>query len=133
MKSNHPQIDGFVPRRSTRSIGGALHDSDAPQPQLGVPGTFQQQKRPEVGLRQQMTHNPPGAARTSAKGTLGQPAAGGIRRSDVDQSLREIDQQSQDDQRPRKRGNFRSRRRFIVRTLVGVLVAGAVAAAAGRW
>ncbi len=122
-----PQIDNFVPRRSTGMIGGALHDGGQPQP--STPGALKRRGPTGTTAAAHAKHGVQGLAQSEhGLSRVSSPEAGGIRRSDVDESLREIDQQDQTDSEHKKRGGVYSRRRLIIRTaILFVLISGIVA------
>lgn len=116
---NSPQgIDGFTPRRPTRAIGDA---TDASQHQLG-----QMQNATQIGQARQ-----PITATASSAQVLPTPIA----RSDINESLQQID--DEDEAQPKKRSRFRRtkpaavhpRRKWVKRGIMLLLVAMLLAGA----
>lgn len=116
MKNNRPSVDGFVPRRTGSQLG-ELHDPKAYRPELQVPAEDRELHSGE-NLQQ----------------PVGQPRAGkAIGRSDIDESLREIDSIDSDtpklSRRARRRLEKQSRpkskvKRFFKWFFILLLIAG---------
>lgn len=115
-----PTVDGFIPRRSSgtvgdASLGGLVHGDDR-----GLKRHTPDQ--PRTVLKPQL---PGGALQPTSTGSVQRQP---IYRSDIDDSLRDIDSQpAHIDQHPKRR-KPRSKRR-IIKWVVLVLVLGLVAAA----
>lgn len=105
-----PSIDGFVPRRSANLIGGALHGE-----QRAIASDNYGLKRRDIV--EGKLHSNDGAAGLVKSEHGISPQSLGIRRSDVDDSLREIDIQERAAQTP-KRGSFMSRRKQLLRFMM---------------
>lgn len=119
--SKKPTVDGFIPRR--------MPAPDSEQQGPGFGGGFrriplQSEGRPAVDSAGS-THGAESRAPVSAE-------KGGLRRSDVDDSLREIDDQSAQEKQPdRKRGSLKSqRRKWIKRAIVALII---ILLLAGAW
>lgn len=118
--SKKPTVDGFIPRRTPTS--------SQEQQGSGFSGGFtriplQSEGRPMVhsGTQAQRTEVPQAAT----------AERGGLRRSDVDDSLREIDDHPVQEQPSHKRGGLRSqRRKWIKRAIIALVV---LALFAGAW
>lgn len=105
MRNNKPSVDGFIPRRSGINIG----DPSSSRPSIG-------QRSPERDLGDQAVE----------PGTTRRPV--GVIRSEIDESLRDIDEPSTGDKksrRKRRRTNKTStnpRRKTIKRIVIAILV-----------
>jgi LCP family protein required for cell wall assembly len=91
MKDRHSSIDGFIPKRAGNNIGEVISQSN----QNNIIG-FHERKTPKTDDSDLMQHV------TKEKTGIG------VRRSDIDESLRDID----DTQKPLKKPSRRQRRRL---------------------
>lgn len=114
--------DGFIPRRSATGAGLSKHTrlSDTPASPHGL------KRRTAPDTQQALGHQ--GVA-PSEHGVSRQPTAT-IRRSDIDESLRDIDAQEAAP-KPRRRGGLWSQRKRIVKSLMFIIVV--VGVAIGGW
>ncbi len=113
-----PTLDGFVPRRSPGLVGEpfSAHDRKLPPAARG-------------GLERRQTSE--AAVRKVPTTTLAPSEQHGLTRQDVDDSLREIDEQEVKPSKQHTRGRIKSRRRRIIKwamivILLAVLVGGAL-------
>ncbi len=120
-----PKIDGFVPRRSPGTIGSALHQEDRKLP----PVSSGLQRRDVSEGRLHTNDGNKGLEQTQHG--ISRQSAKGIRRTDVDDSLREIDTEQAQTKAPAKRGTLVARRRLIFKVLGILLLCGVLAA--GGW
>ncbi len=113
------KVDGFVPRRSPRTVGAARVDRRLPQANV----TNLQRHGAPVS---ESTKNP--QPTTNALVPVQQH---GLTRSDIDESLNQIDEQSKQDTQKHKRGGLKSRRRKIIKwAIIAVLL---IFLAGGLW
>ncbi len=107
-----PSVDGFVPRRSTNTIGRALHPEVHPTSPI------------QSGLKRRTAQHGDAKAADGATGLTitdhglsHHPSA--ISHSDISDSLREIDAQKESElKKKRKRGGLVSRRKAITRAIL---------------
>lgn len=108
--SNKPSVDGFIPRRTSGQAGGARPEFGASLPRP-VPRV---QNRPAVQADARPTSLEPRPAR---------PETSGLKRSDVDDSLRQIDDTSKQEEQRHQRGGFHSqRKRLIKRVMIALFI-----------
>lgn len=115
--------DGFIPRRSASGAGLSKHASlsDAPASSHGLKRRAVPDEHTSLG-RQGVTPSEHGVSRQPV-------AAAAIRRSDIDESLRDIDAQEATS-KPRQRGRLWSRRKTVFKSfallvlVVGVAMVG---------
>lgn len=132
MNNKRPQnsIDGFALRRRTPQPGGTgfngrranedmrvpdrfLHDGNLPRPVITTEQPNRQgpeQSRPVIAADRHETQAQPN------------PAAGGIRRSEIDASLNSIDEPSGPRKKRRRGGSHPSRKKLIKRIVIAILV-----------
>lgn len=101
-KTNH-SMDGFVPRRQGAQLGG-LHANKATSATGSNPRTLR-----EIGT----------ASNTGAK--LPRPQSGGLRRSEIDDSLKGIDNPDEGRGKKRKSPEQRARRRKVIKRVLLLL------------
>lgn len=129
-----PTLDGFVPRRSPGSMGEyhAGVDRKLPRPVVGQRPTALPRHReltnPHTQPRPARELVAPHTARASTLSPAQSRSYTGLTRSDVDESLREIDTapvpEVKPSKRTKKRGGVRpNRRKIIKRVVIAILVA----------
>lgn len=123
--TKRPSVDGFVPRRSPGVIG-EHHGGDRRLPPADISG-FKRREPVPTSRPQQMPTN---GLTVSNQGLTRQQNP--LSRSDVDESLRDIDAQSvQPDKKAHRRGGWRSsRKKIIKRIIVAILL---IMLALGVW
>ena len=111
--TNRPSVDGFIPRGAAGSAGGARPEFGASLPRPVPPS----RNRPPIANQPRQMGLQPRPADASTTG---------IRRSDVDDSLRQIDETPTQEEPRRQRGGVRSNRRKIIKRLLIVFFVFAV-------
>lgn len=108
-----PNVDGFIARRSPGNLGE--HHSFAHQSRAAAapPTGLQRRQQPEPTNKNEA--HATNALTPTGKGLNRQP--GGVSRSDVDDSLRQIDEEGKQEQARHKRGGLRTSRKKIIKRL----------------
>ncbi len=122
--SKRPVIDGFVPRRSPTSVGSDVNRKLPPADLTN----FQRTITAESAASRPKAKSKPQRAKQEPEATTLQPVqAHGLTRTDIDESLREIDEQPTEKKRARGRkkasGKHPRRRRIIKWTIIAILLA----------
>lgn len=121
-----PNVDGFIPRRSNHAIGGGLQA----RKDLVHPNTSGLKRRDKTEGHLRANDGNQGLQQTAHGVTRETDAPTGVRRADVDSSLREIDAEAATDRdAPRKRKERPVHRKRIAKMVlllcvIGVIVAG---------
>ena len=127
--SKRSVIDGFVPRRSPTSVGSDLNRTLPPADLANFQRTIAAQSNMPKHAHKVVD---PAKHEIPQPSTLRPAQNHGLSRSDIDDSLREIDQQPTDKKhrRGRKAGGKHPRRRKIIKWLIILIVLGLIAAGA---
>ncbi len=120
--SKRPVIDGFVPRRSPTSVGSDVNRKLPPADLTN----FQRTITAESAASRPKAKSEPQHAKQEPEATTLQPMqAHGLSRTDIDESLREIDEQPPEKKRGRgrkKAGGKHPRRRKIIKWIIIVIL-----------
>lgn len=120
--TKHNAVDGFVPRRSSDMIGDGRGSTERKLPRPDMSNGIQRR----IPVQQEQKSAP-----NETESRL-MPTSHGLTRSDIDESLSQIDDDKTTDKKPaRKRGGFRSQRRRVVKSLLIFFVL--IALLVGGW
>jgi LCP family protein required for cell wall assembly len=109
MKRSRSSVDGFIPRRSGTPLGRPQGGEDTPQPQHGLRSPSERPVRPD------------------GTGTLERSKTLGLARTDIDESLKQIDDSKPIEEKKRRKwrlGRPRSKRKVIKWIVIAIVVIG---------
>ncbi len=119
--THRPSVDGFVPRRSPGVIG-EHHEGNRGQTPAAVSGFVRREPVPTARSQQPVNRAPVPTGLTTSDQGLGRQTTA-LSRSDVDESLRDIDTDVQKtDKKVHHRGGWRSRRKTIVKRIIIAII-----------